>query len=371
MRTVIIGGGVAGLAIGWRLAASGCEVEVLERALAGRASSWAAAGMLAATAETQMQDNAHTRLAQEGRARWPKFAEELETASKIRLGYRECGSMLIAHTNEGAIRLQSTARKLARRGENVSWCSREEALRREPLLNPSIKGALRAADDAQVDNRQLSVALAQAFIGAGGVLREQCDVRSLLIKSGKVGGVVTADGNIFAEKVVIAAGAWTSKIAGLDDGVLPPVRPAKGQMTAVKPPKGVRMPNHLIWGEDVVYLVPREETLLIGATVEDVGFETSVSLDAMEELIALASRQIPSLSTWSIVESWAGLRPRTPDDSPVVGATPVEGLFVASGQYRNGILFAPVLADMICALLLEGDTGPLFQYFDTKRFVKN
>jgi glycine oxidase len=371
MKTLIVGGGVAGLTIGWRLAAGGCQVEVLERGLAGRGSSWAAAGMLAATAESEMRDDNYARLAHAGRAAWPKFAAELQKVSKIPLGYRVCGALLVAQSERRAGELKSTAGELSARGQNVAWRSQEEIVGLEPLLSPKIKGALYAPEDAQVDNRRLSIALTRAFKAAGGTLREHCDVRALKVKHGAVTGVATADGHIPADKVVIAAGAWSSKIDGIDEGVLPPVRPAKGQMTAIAPPDGMAMPNRLIWGEEIVYLVPRSESLLIGATVEDVGFETSVSHQTLKELIARASQLVPSLSSWRVVESWAGLRPRTPDDSPVLGETAIAGLVVASGQYRNGILFAPVLADMIRSLLLGEDPGPLFRCFSPERFAKN
>ncbi len=371
MKILIVGGGVAGLTIGWRLAANGCQVEVLERGLAGMASSWAAAGMLAATAETEMRNGLYAQLANAGRAAWPTFAAELEQDSGVPLGYQKCGTLLVAQSNERAEELQSTAQELSANGQNVSWCSQEEAVRLEPLINPEIKGALYAPEDAKVHNRRLSVALTRAFTAAGGILREHCDVRALDVKCGAVKGVATEDGNIAADKVVIAAGAWTNKLDGIDDGVLPPVHPAKGQMTAVAPPDGMAMPSHLIWGEETVYLVPRSESLLIGATVEDVGFETSVSRRTLEDLLARASRLVPALSSWRVVESWAGLRPRTPDDSPVLGATQIDGLVVASGQYRNGILFAPVLADMIQRLVLGEDPGPLFHGFSATRFTKN
>jgi glycine oxidase len=370
MKIVVIGGGVAGLAIGWRLASSGCNVELYERGLAGRASSWAAAGMLAATAETQMHDNSHARLAHAGRSAWSQFAVELEQISRVDLGYRECGSLILALTQKRANELQATVAALSSRGENVIWYSKEEVCQIEPLLCTTNNGALCAQEDSQVDNRQLSAALTRAFVIAGGALREQCDVSSIEVKSGRITGVTLNGNHVSADKVVIAAGAWSSTISGLEDGILPPVVPAKGQMAALIPPDGVRMPSHLIWSEKIVYFVPRTESLLIGATVEDVGFETSVTRDAIENLITRGSRIIPSLSSWQIVECWAGLRPRAPDDFPVVGATSVDGLFVASGQYRNGILFAPIVADIIRDLILEKETGQDFECFNPNRFVK-
>jgi glycine oxidase len=371
MKVLIVGGGVAGLAIGWRLVALGTKVEILERGLAGRGSSWAAAGMLAATAESEVRDDEWTRLAQAGRTAWPGFATELEKASGVRLEYRECGALLVAQSKNRADELQTIAEALTARGRKAVWHPQEEAARLEPLLSPNIEGVLYAPEDAQVDNRQLSIALTKAFKAAGGVLREHCDVGSVEVDHGKVTGVVTDGGVISADKVVIAAGAWTNEFDGLEEGVLPPVRPAKGQMTAIAPTNGEQMPAHLIWGEETVYLVPRSESLLIGATVEDVGFETSVSREILDVLIARATQLVPSLASWQVVESWAGLRPRTPDDSPVLGETSVEGLVVASGQYRNGILFAPVLADMIQNVLLGEDPGPLFPSFSPDRFAVN
>lgn len=370
MKILIVGGGVAGLTIGWRLAAGGSQVEILERGVAGRESSWAAAGMLAATAESEMREDECARLAQAALAAWPNFAAELEKVSGIGLEYRECGALLVAQTDKRADELQAIAKELSERGRSVAWHKQEEVTKLEPLLSTKIKGALFAPDDAQVDNRQLSIALTHAFKKAGGVLREHCDVRSFKVENGAVTGATTNSGQISADKVVIAAGAWTNEFEGLDKGVLPPVRPVKGQMTAIAPTNGARMPNHLIWGEETVYLVPRSESLLIGATVEDVGFETSVSRETLDELIARATQLVPSLSSWKVVESWAGLRPRTPDDAPVLGETPIAGLLVASGQYRNGILFAPVLADMIQSLLLGEDPGPLIAGFGPNRFVK-
>jgi len=367
MKIVIIGGGVAGLAIGWRLAQSGCAVDVLERGLVGRASSWAAAGMLAATAETGVSNEPHAQLARAGREAWSGFAAELENAYGGSIGFRNCGAMLVAHSDARAATLKSVAAELAGRGERAAWLPPGDARALEPLLSANIKGVLHAPDDAQVDNRILSSALAAAFVRAGGTLREHCDVQSLEISGGRIAAAVTSGGTILADKVVIAAGAWSSAIGGVRD-ILPPVRPAKGQMTALAPPDGGSLPNGLIWGEEIVYLVPRTGTLLVGATVEDTGFETSVSREARDDLIRRAVSLLPSLKDWRVVESWAGLRPRTPDDAPVLGATSVSGLYVASGQYRNGILFVPVIAEMMRDAVLEKDPGELFRAFAPGRF---
>jgi glycine oxidase len=239
------------------------------------------------------------------------------------------------------------------------------------LLSPEIAGALFAPDDARVDNRLLGKALAMAYAKSGGRLREHCNVRAIDAASGRVRGVETSAGYLAADCVVIAAGAWTSQMDGLARDVLPPVRPAKGQMTALAPDPSSQRLSALIWGEETVYLVPRDGTVLVGATVEDSGFETSVSRQARDELIRKAAEIVPDLRSWRVVESWAGLRPRTPDDCPVVGTTAVKGLYVAGGQFRNGILFAPVLADIIKSLIEGRDPGIPIRAFDPGRFAGN
>jgi glycine oxidase len=256
--------------------------------------------------------------------------------------------------------------QLQQRGDAAEWLSAAKARELEPRLADTTLGALYARDDAQVDNRALAEALAVAFARADGVLREGCEARSLYVVDQRVHGVVTTEGAILADRVVLAAGAWSS--LGSAQYQLPPVRPAKGQMAALTPPPGEAMPQRLVWGEGV-YIVPREDTLLLGATVEDTGFETSVSREARDRLIAAAARLMPSLEEWKVSESWAGLRPRTPDSLPVLGETAIAGLFIASGQFRNGILFAPAIADQMRRLVFGSPPDAMTRAFDPKRFT--
>ncbi len=365
-KIAIIGGGVAGLSIGWRLAAGGARVTLFERSLAGRATSWAAAGMLAATAETGKEDDDHARLARAGLRAWPAFAAAVEKASGHAIQYRRCGALLIATSEAHARRLRETAEALASRGEKAFWLDAKGASKVEPLLTSDMKGVLHAPEDAQVDNRALGEALTRAFLKAGGILHEHVEVEKLQITKDRVSGVVVLGQVHPADDVVIAAGAWSSLVPG--ETLFPEVRPAKGQMMALAPPPGGAMPSSLLWGEETVYLVPRSETLLVGATVEDAGFETSVSRETRGLLLARAIRLVPSLKDWTPVESWAGLRPRTADDAPVIGATRLPGLMVASGQYRNGILFAPIMADLIARLILVGEGAPV-ESIDARRFA--
>jgi glycine oxidase len=367
MKILIVGAGVAGLAVGWRLASAGIPVEILERGLAGRGATWASAGMIASGAELGTEKNAVAQFAREARAKWPGFAESLEAASGSRIFYRETGSLMVAESAARARALENQATALAREGAAATWVGTAELRRREPLLSPDLLGALHIADDAQVDNRALSDALRIALTNAGGVLREHCDVRALAIQHGRALGVLTSEGVIASDIVVLACGAWVNLIGGIGPDDLPPVKPAKGQMAACEAPASTALPQALIWADDV-YLVPRGRRLFIGATVEDASFDTSVSRDARDHLLAAAKRVIPSLAEWRLAEMWAGLRPRTPDDAPVLGATAVAGLFVAGGQFRNGILFAPAVADAICALVLGQSARAEHRAFDPLRF---
>ncbi|HEV7821011.1 MAG TPA: glycine oxidase ThiO, partial [Burkholderiales bacterium] len=329
MKVLIVGAGVAGLAIGWRLAERGVDVEIFERGVAGRGATWASAGMIAPGAEQVHETDAISQFAKDARMQWPAFARELETASGRSISYREAGSLIVAETLERARALEIRADALARQGASARWLSALQLREREPLLSDALLGGLYLADDAQVDNRALTDALCAAFEEAGGRLHEHCEVRSLVLDE-RLHAVATAKGVVEGDVIVLACGAWMNLIGGLRAGDLPPVKPAKGQMVACEPPAGTSLPHSPIWADDV-YLVPREERLFIGATVEDASFDTAISRDARDCLLGAATRLMPSLRQWRVAEMWAGLRPRTPDDAPVLGATAISGLCIASG----------------------------------------
>ncbi len=175
-------------------------------------------------------------------------------------------------------------------------------------------------------------------------------------------------GATWASAGMLAPGAWMNLLPGLAD-ILPPIQPVKGQMAAMTPPTGTALPKSLLWDEHL-YLVPRQGRLLIGATVEDAGYDLSVARETASDLLSRAARIVPALSSWQLLEMWAGLRPRTPDDAPVLGETNLPGLYVAGGQFRNGILFAPVIADSMRRLLLGEKAGPDIVSFDPRRFTR-
>jgi glycine oxidase len=362
MKVVVIGAGVAGLSIGWRLALGGAEVVVLERAQPGRAATWAAGGMIAAAAEHADQQTPDAQFAARAAALWPAFAQEIEERSGRRVFYRRDGSLIAAPTRA---RLDELA---TRAGGNTSLLDAADARRLEPLLSEHIVGALFATEDAQVDNRALGLALAHALVNAGGTLQTNEAVVRLEMTSGGIHGARTPFALHQGDAYVLAAGAWSGEIEGLPREVSPPVVPVKGEMIAFRPTHGAVLPTRLLWGHDV-YVIPRHDRLLIGATAAREGFDTALTDGAADWLAARATALLPELSKWEIVEHWAGLRPGSPDDLPIVGESMLSGLFIASGQYRNGILLAPAIADALHSLILERRIPTDIGAFDPKRFA--
>jgi len=360
MKVVIVGAGVAGLAIGWRLLQAGAEVIVLERAQPGHGATWAAAGMISVVGESENTNPSEVALARYSAALWPNFAREIEEGSKRRVSYRKDGKLVIAASAEAYERL---AARLAD-DSDMSILSTAQACALEPLLSPTIAGALWDPSEAQVDNRALGAALAQVFVRAGGKLLSNETVVQMETDGTRIRGARTPFGLHEGDAYVLAAGAWTSRIEGLPPGALPPVIPIKGEMVALT---GGIPPTRIVWGDDV-YLVSRADRLLIGATASEDGFDTRPTDAAATGLFSRAATLMPTLANWRIAEHWAGLRPGSPDGLPMLGHSVLEGLFVASGQFRNGILFAPAVAEAVAALVLAKCPAMDMVAFDPRRF---
>jgi glycine oxidase len=262
-------------------------------------------------------------------------------------------------------RTADDARGLAAQS-NRKLLTAEEAKAREPLLSSEIAGALWDGEEAQVDSRALGVALTHAFVRASGTLSiNEAAIRIEPKESGF--WVQTPFALHVADKVLVAAGAWSGGIE-MDEPALPPVRPVKGEVLALTPPRGALLPKQVVWGNGV-YLVPREGRLLIGATMEEAGFDTVLTAKAENWLTDRAVGLMPSLASWEIDEHWAGLRPASPDGLPILGETRIKNLFVATGQFRNGILFAPAVAETVSRLLL-GLPAPEIRAFTPQRFAR-
>ena len=236
-----------GLAIGWRLAAAGCPVTVLERGEAGHGASWAAAGMLAAGIEAEPGEAplyALNRLSQE---LWPDFAAELEAASGVAVGYRREGTLSVALTRDDAAQLRFHYDFRRSLGIALEWLSGAEARRREPHLHPGVAAAVFSPADHQVDNRRLVAALRRAYLAAGGALVEHCEVAALDIVGERATGVRVDGEHRAADVVILAAGAWSGAVEGLPLAARPPVRPVKGQMLALRMNAAAPLLEHVLW----------------------------------------------------------------------------------------------------------------------------
>lgn len=353
MKVVIIGAGVAGLGIGWRLLQAGCSVTILERAQPGGGASWAAAGMLAVTAELEDSPEPERALALRASALWPAFAAALEEASGRAVFLNQGGALLLAG-DAAALEVMR-----ARAEGDLRIVDPAEAKVLVPLLGGSL-GGLWSPKEAHVDNRALGEALTIAFLKAGGVLNPNEAAVRIETRGGRASAVLTPYGRHDADAVLVAAGAWS----GLLEEV--PIVPVKGEVIALSPPSGAALPGPVVWGEHV-YCVPRHGRLLIGATVEEAGFDTSVTQAGRHHLRACAEKLMPSLKSWTLSDHWAGLRPKSPDGLPLLGGTATAGLFVAGGQYRNGILFAPAIAGEMADIIMG--KGAVVPAFDPRRFL--
>jgi glycine oxidase len=362
MKIIIVGAGIAGLSIGWRLAQSGVDVTIIERAQPGTGATIASAGMLAPMAEHGAAISAEAEFSRASSRLWPAFAAEVQDISQHKIGFRSEGALLVARNTEEAAHLA----KRAGANPQARLLSAAEAGRMEPMLDTGITGALFDPDEAQVDNRAIGLALARAFVRAGGNLQTNETVIRVEEHEGKLLGVSTQLKLHRTDAVVLAAGAWTGRIEGLPKDVAPPVIPVKGEMIALA---GGALPAHVVWGNGV-YLVPRNGQLFVGATAERLGFDSSLTKKAAAWLRAQAAGLMPSLAKWEQAEHWAGLRPGSPDDLPILGETAIEGLYIASGQYRNGILLAPVMAEVLRSLILERRSSLDISAFDPRRFTK-
>ena len=324
---VIVGGGVMGLASAWRAQQRGLRVCVLERGEAGGGATRAAAGVLAPDPETP----GFTALARCSAELWPAFAEELGD-----VGYTRCGSLVLAFDEQEL-------------GEG--WLEGAACRALEPGISPDCVGGLLLDADAQVDPRRVVGELVQRLDN----LRTHADVVDVTPQS-----VELADGSrIEAERVVLAAGAWVARRLARRL----PIRPVKGQTLRLRG----RLPATRIIRSEHVYVVPRAsgETVL-GATIEDVGFDETTTDEATALLLRQAIRAVPAVAELELVEAVASLRPRTPDDGPLIGEW--EGFLVAGGHYRNGVLLAPITAEAVAALLAGDEPPPETDPFDPRRF---
>jgi len=374
---VVVGGGVIGLGIAWRAALAGMAVTVVDEA-PGRGASWAAAGMLAPVTEVHYGERPLLSLNLAAAARWPAFAAEVEEASGLPVGYRPGGTLAVARDADDNAALEDLYQFQLRCGLEVERLRSRECRQLEPGLAPSIRGGILAAGDHQVDNRALVEALLVACQRAG-VRMVRGRVAELTVEADRVTGVLLAGGGpdpsradgetLAAGVVVLAAGCWSGGLRGLAAAVLPPVRPVKGQLLYLRGRADQPLCSRNVRGLEV-YVVPRTDgRVVVGATIEEQGFDTTVTAGAVADLLRAALELLPDVAELELAETVVGLRPGSPDNAPMLGPAGPDGLVVATGHYRNGILLTPVTADAIAELLATGRAPEMIAPFAPGRFT--
>jgi glycine oxidase len=385
---VVVGGGVIGLGIAWRAALAGMTVTVVDEA-PGQGASWAAAGMLAPVTEVHYGERPLLALNLAAAARWPTFAAEVEEASGLPVGYRPGGTLAVARDADDNAALEDLYQFQLRCGLEVERLRSRECRQLEPGLAPSIRGGVLAAGDHQVDNRALVEALLAACQHAG-VRMVSGRVAELAVEGDRVTGVVLSGGGpagngsstsagsvasrpagetLAAGVVVLAAGCWSGGLGGLAAEALPPVRPVKGQLLYLRGPADQPLCSRNVRGLEV-YVVPRGDgRVVVGATVEEQGFDTTVTAGAVHDLLRAALELLPDVAELELAETVVGLRPGSPDNAPMLGPAGPDGLVVATGHYRNGILLTPVTADAVAELLATGRVPESIAPFAPGRFA--
>jgi glycine oxidase len=370
---VVAGGGVIGTAIAWQAAAAGLDVVLVDPEL-GDAASLVAAGMLAPVSEALFGEGALLRLNLLAVRRFGSFAAELESATGQAVGVRRDGTLSVAYDPgdyAALIRLTAFRRSAGLDAEELD----SRACRKlEPFLTPDVHGGVLFAGDWSVDNRRYLAALREGARSAK-VRSVRDRVLEIRVRDGRARGVrLAGGGDIDAARVVVAAGCWSGTIGGLPETLRAVVRPVKGQLLRLRHPDGVPpVISHtiraIVRGTDV-YLVPRADgELIVGATQEERGPDQTVTAGAVHDLLHDAMSVLPVTSELILAETRAGLRPGTPDNGPVVGSCGPDGLLLACGHYRNGILMSPVTADAVLALLTGQAPAPEWEPFTPQRFT--
>ncbi|MFB7633308.1 glycine oxidase ThiO [Streptomyces sp. NPDC056149] len=373
---LVIGGGVIGLVTAWRAAGRGLRVAVADPAPGGGAAL-VAGGMLAAVTELHYGEETLLGLNLASAERYPRFTEELQEASGQRIGYRRCGTLAVALDADDRAHLRELHALQVRSGLESQWLTGRECRRLEPMLAPGVRGGLRVDGDHQVDPRRLVGALLAACERAG-VAFHRTSAERLTTAGGRATGAELADGTrLVAGQVVLAGGSLSGRLAGVPEAVRPPVRPVKGVVLRLRLPDALpgggaflsRTVRAVVRGNPL-YLVPRESgELVLGATHEELGWDTTVTAGGVYELLRDAHELVPGITELPLAESRAGLRPGSPDNAPLLGPTALPGLHLATGHYRNGVLLTPLTGDVMAEALTTGTVPEEARPFSPARFA--
>jgi glycine oxidase len=352
---LIIGGGIMGTSAAWELSSHGSKVVVLERSVPGAEASSAAAGILGAQAEAHAP-GPMAELCLASRERYAKFAGTLNKETHVDVGYRECGVLRVAFAPAHVKQVVTAAGWQKKRGLSVEALTRKKLATHEAALSPELAGGVRFGADSRVDPKALLRALHIAALGRGVRFQSGTFVRRIVVEGERAVGVALDDGSVLrAHNVVVAAGSWTSLIDGLG---LPAgqVIPARGQIIELELPAPPL--THVVFGPGA-YLVPRDDgRVLVGSTLEFVGYEREVTAGAVRDLLTHATALLPALSRAGLRATWSNFRPYTKDELPLLGGTKIQRLFLSTGHYRNGILLAPISAQIVRAAVL-GQRSPI------------
>ena len=369
-----MGGGVIGLSCAWRLARRGVAVTVVDPS-PGHGASWAAAGMLAPLTEASYGEERLLRLGVAAAGRWPAYAAELAADSGCDPGLRDTGTLVVAHDSGDHAELERFAGYAQGLGLPLQPLSGRQCRELEPMLAPDIRGGLLAADRSA--HNRATVAALLAACGRAGVALAARTATALVLDGDVVVGVELDDGSrLPGGTVVLAAGSWSPLLAGLPPGAVPPVRPVRGTILRLATPPDYRTAGGVLTrtlrgtvAGSHVYLVPREDgEVVVGATTEEAGYDDRATAGGVWELLRDARLLLPVISELTFVEAWSGLRPVTPDNAPLVGRSTVDGLVLATGHGRNGVLLAPITADAVAAVILDGTISDELEPFSPLRF---
>ncbi|MGX4692692.1 glycine oxidase ThiO [Streptomyces sp. JNUCC 63] len=369
---LIVGGGIIGLVTAWRAAQRGFATAVVDPEPGGGAAQ-VAAGMLAAVTELHHGEQTLLGLNLASARRYPDFAAELTELTGQDLGYRRCGTLAVALDADDRAHLRELHALQHGSGLESEWLSGRDCRRLEPMLAPGVRGGLRVDGDHQIDPRRLAHALVAACERAGVVLHRAWAERLTVARDRAVGCVLSDGTALEADQVVLAAGSRSGQLAGVPDDVLPPVRPVKGQVLRLTVPKRYapflsRTVRAVVRGSHV-YLVPRlSGELVVGATSEELGWDTTVTAGGVYQLLRDAHELVPGITELPLTETRAGLRPGSPDNAPLLGPTELDGLLLATGHYRNGVLLTPVTGDAMAHALTTGELPDEVRPFTPRRF---
>jgi len=365
---VVVGGGIVGLACAYELAKAGASVDLLEYGRTGMQATNAAAGMLAPLIESHgpgpMLDFGLRAL----RA-YPAFAEELSPTG-IDVELRIDGILKAAMTPTDIDALRSRLAWQQGRGLTIDFLDAVTCRELEPRLGNRVTGGIFSSDEGGINNQMLSLAVARAAAERAARLHAETPATRFETDGGRITSVLSRDRRFAGDVVVLAAGAWSREIAGIPSAHLPPVRPIKGQMLALRMDPSAPLLRHVVWAPRS-YLVPRRDgRLVVGGTVEERGFDDTLTAGGLLALLEGAWRAVPAIEELPIAETWVGFRPGSRDDAPMLGPSGIDGLIVATGHHRNGILLTPITVETVSAYVLTGRLPEIVEPFTPERFSR-